>query len=247
MITDVTAGHAQQIHQRGYTHGRLSAVLDPELLQGADWKQFADSWNNLRQDAYMADGGTYRRRRYSEFRYDTAADALTLLPHVPYRQSRDVNYLNGGIDRHFEAFESQVSASPVLRAIFQWCATVLLDPAGTAGTDVWKIQTFQNRILARSTEHGQPTPEGIHRDGVDYVLTLLIERNSIDGGLSRIYDAPTRECLDEVTLSEPGEFLYADDERMLHSVTPLTPAAKGVQGHRDVLIAMFSRTPKETR
>ena len=242
MNADADSRRPQQMREQGYTHGRLGDVLDAQLLRSAEWKQFADSWSNLRQDGYMADGGTYRERRYSEFRYDLAADTLTLLPHVPYRQSRDVNYLNGGIDRHFDAMEGHVADSPVLRSIFRWCATVLSGADATGSTDAWKIQTFQNRILARSDEQGQPTPEGIHRDGVDHVLTLLVERASVAGGLSRIYDARTRECLGEVVLTEPGEFLFADDERMLHSVTPLTPESAGAPGHRDVLIAMFSRT-----
>ena len=29
-----------------------------------DWPQFADSWNGLEVDTYMADGGRYRRRRF---------------------------------------------------------------------------------------------------------------------------------------------------------------------------------------
>lgn len=82
----------------------------------------------------------------------------------------------------------------------------------------------------------------MHRDGVDFVLTLLIERNSIDGGVSAVYEAQTQECLKEVELSDPGEFLFADDERLLHSVTPLSPSAADGRGHRDVLIAMFTRT-----
>ena len=30
----------------------------------ADWPAFADSWNDLYTDTYMADGGRYRRRRF---------------------------------------------------------------------------------------------------------------------------------------------------------------------------------------
>ena len=30
----------------------------------ADWPAFAESWNDLHTDTYMADGGRYRRRRF---------------------------------------------------------------------------------------------------------------------------------------------------------------------------------------
>ncbi|MFG2831203.1 2OG-Fe dioxygenase family protein [Streptomyces sp. NPDC048434] len=238
MNEPVTPTPVMSLKSQGYIHGKLSTVLDAQLLQSAEWKQFADSWNNLSQDGYMADGGTYRERRYSEFSYDTADDSMALLAHVPYSQTMEVNYLNGGIERHFDPFEAHVADSPVLRSVFQWCAGSL---SQTVGEATWKIQTFQNRILARSDEDGQPTPEGMHRDGVDFVLTLLIDRNSINGGASAVYDAKTQECLEEVVLSEPGEFLFADDERLLHSVTPLSPSVAGGRGHRDVLIAMFTR------
>jgi hypothetical protein len=33
----------------------------------ADWPQFAESWNDLEVDTYMADGGRYRKRRHAAF------------------------------------------------------------------------------------------------------------------------------------------------------------------------------------
>ena len=34
----------------------------------ADWPAFAESWNDLEVDTYMADGGRYRRRRFARLR-----------------------------------------------------------------------------------------------------------------------------------------------------------------------------------
>ncbi|MFD7625436.1 2OG-Fe dioxygenase family protein [Streptomyces sp. NPDC059851] len=242
-MTDVRTGtHADALKEQGCTHSTLASVLGAGFTSTPEWHRFADSWNRLGQDGYMADGGTYRERRYSEFSYDTtgtADAALRQLPHVPYSQSLEVNYLNGGIDRHFEPFEPEVAEGTVLRSVFQWCAETLL---AAAGPGTWHIQTFQNRILAKGGEQGRPTPEGLHRDGVDFVLTLLVRRNSVEGGVSSVYGATSRELVAEVLLTEPGEFLFADDRTMLHSVTPLTPETPGGEGHRDVLIAMFTRT-----
>lgn len=224
------------IDRCGYTHNNLRCVLGTDITKDVAWQSFANSWDFLPQDMYMADGGTYRRRRYSEFACRGGDAGFTLLPHVPYLQPRDINYLNGGIYRHFEPFQSDISTSKILHAIFTWCVAVL---RRVSSTKKWHIQTFQNRILARDGAAGQPTPEGMHRDGVDYVLTLLMTRQSISGGTSRVYEASTKECIAEVTLAEAGEFLFADDKRLLHSVTPVTPAGSNA-GHRDVLIAMFT-------
>jgi hypothetical protein len=233
--TDLEA--TRTLPDQGFVHSSLSAALGPETTAGAGWKEFADSWNNLCQDTYMADGGTYRLRRYSEFLVDAADEGVTLLPHVPYSQPKDINYLNGGVERHFEPFEEHVAGGVLLGDVLRWCAGILSEVTGNGH---WKVQSFQNRILAREAEVGQPTPEGLHRDGVDYVLTLLVDRASIEGGASSVHAADTRERLAEILLEEPGELLFADDVRMLHSVTPLAPSGTG-PGHRDVLIAMFTR------
>jgi hypothetical protein len=36
-------------------------------------------------------------------------------------------------------------------------------------------------------EPGQPTPEGVHRDGVDYVLVLMVRRTNIAQGTTTIH------------------------------------------------------------
>ena len=35
---------------------------------------------------------------------------------------------------------------------------------------------------------GKPTPEGVHRDGVDFVIVVMIKRVNIDSGATTIYD-----------------------------------------------------------
>jgi hypothetical protein len=37
----------------------------------------AASWDELEEDAYLSDGGRYRRRRYAELAYDAQADVIT--------------------------------------------------------------------------------------------------------------------------------------------------------------------------
>jgi hypothetical protein len=47
------------------TGDQTRALLGPEAV--ADWDVFADSWNDLGLDRFMADGGRYRRRRFAAF------------------------------------------------------------------------------------------------------------------------------------------------------------------------------------
>ncbi len=72
----------------------MRSLLPPEAL--ADWAGFADSWNDLSVDAYMADSGRYRRRRFSAFALTGGpgeTSEITRKPHQPHYQSRDYNPL----------------------------------------------------------------------------------------------------------------------------------------------------------
>lgn len=158
---------------------------------------------------------------------------------MAYTQSKSVNHLNGGIDRLYEPFEKAVVESLSLAAAFK-SSVELLESARPGRS--WKAQCFQNRILTSSDEIGQPAPEGIHRDGVDYVLTLYIDRIGADGGESSVYLADDRSRIATTQLGRPGEYLFVDDRKLLHDVTGLSLKPGCDLGHRDVLIAMFTDT-----
>src|SRR5438270_9229294 len=126
----------------------------------SDWEDFARSWDRLVMDAYMADGGHYRRRRHAV--YTAMPDgAIRRLPHQPHYQSIDYNPLNGGIARWFEPIDAHVGEGPTLRAILQWSRRFF---EGLTPTREWRVEVHQFRIEARADERGQPTPEGVHRD-----------------------------------------------------------------------------------
>ena len=80
----------------------------------------------------------------------------------------------------------------------------------------------QFRIEARSGEAGRPTPEGMHRDGVDYVLVLLVGRRNIQSGVTSIHDLDG-DKLGSFTLTEPLDAALVDDDRVMHGVTPVEP------------------------
>jgi len=214
-----------------------SGVIHAKLSRQDDWNAFAESWSNLRPDRYMADGGKYRLRRYSEFFVDGRTGRAELRPHIAYRQETDVNHLNGGIDRLYEPLEPEVVASNSLAEAFVTAARYL---ESVRPGKRWVAQCFQNRILSKPNEMGQPAPEGIHRDGVDFVLTLFVGRIGVQGGISSVYAAENKTLLREAELADPGEYLFVDDHKLLHDVSGLVLEAGHQAGHRDVLIAMFT-------
>src|SRR5438105_14025005 len=62
----------------------------------SDWQDFADSWDDLMPDTYLADKGRYRLRRHATFAA-MRDSAIERRPHQAHFQSLDYNRLHGGI------------------------------------------------------------------------------------------------------------------------------------------------------
>jgi hypothetical protein len=72
-----------------------------------------------------------------------------------------------GVQRFFEPVPRAVTGGAAFAGIAEW-ARGIFDTA-EPGRD-WHIEAHQFRIEAVSNPAGRPTPEGMHRDGVDWVL-----------------------------------------------------------------------------
>lgn len=214
--------------------------VDAEQMRGllaafgslADWQAFADSWNDLAPDRYLAQVGRRRRRRYAVYRA-MLDGGISRAPHQPHYQSSDYNNLQGDIERWFEPIEAAIGDSATMYTVLGFCRALfgLLSP----DTGSWHIEVHQFRIEARPDDPGEPTPEGIHRDGVDYVLVLLVDRRNIASGTTTIHAADGTQ-LGRFTLTSPFDAALVDDARVYHGVTPVTPLDPALSAHRDVLV-----------
>ncbi len=200
-----------------------------------DWPEFAASWNDLGLDTYMADGGRYRKRRFGVLAAAAGKGRILRAPHQPHYQSRDYNPLNGGIERWFAPIADAAAAGPSMQTILATCRN-LFDRL--APHRAWHIEVHQFRIEAKVGVAGRPTPEGMHRDGVDYVLVLLIRRENIRSGVTSIHDLEGH-TLGSFTLAEPFAAALVDDHRVMHGVTPVEPEDPERPAFRDVLVVTF--------
>lgn len=188
------------------------------------------SWNTLALDNYLKDGGRYRRRRHSCFVQD--GERLTQTAHRPHWQPVEYNALHGGMHRLFEPVEAAIVAQAawqqLIRALGDVCSQV-------KGSQPWFIEAHQFRIDT-TDGIGRPTPEGAHRDGVDFVAVLLIGREQVKGGETRIFEADGPNGK-RFTLTEPWSLLLLDDAAVIHESTPIQPL--GEHGHRDTLVLTY--------
>jgi hypothetical protein len=217
------------LKSRGFCVLNASGVTQWLNCSTEDLASLSPSWNNLPHDNYLKDGGHYRRRRHSSFVVQNGhCEQVT---HRAHWQPLDYNALHGGMERWFEPILDTTIMQSAWSKIIRKLATTA-DELNENKVKKWCIEAHQFRIDT-TDGIGRPTPEGAHRDGVDWVAVFMVNRQGIKGGETRVFEAdgPLGE---RFTLSEPWSLLLLNDARMIHESTPIQPLAES--GYRDTLV-----------
>ena len=220
----------EELRTQGYTVLSPADLLSFAQCRPAELAALKTAWDDLPPDNFLKDGGRYRRRRHSSFIVEETT--IKQVPHRAHYQPLAYNALHGGMHRMFEPSKAEAVQLPV------W-SRLLLAIGGVCSQakqpQRWFVEAHQFRIDT-TDGIGRPTPEGAHRDGVDFVAILLVERVNVKGGESRIFEfnGPHGK---RFSLSEPWTLLILDDQRVIHESTPIQPTAAG--GHRDTLVLTY--------
>jgi hypothetical protein len=204
----------------------------PQALD--DWDAFSQSWHEMPIDPYMGDGGRYRRRRYATLSCDASGE-FTLESDQTHYQRLDYNKLNGGIAREFEPITPALIEGASMGNVLQFCFSTF---SALKPNQHWHVEVHQFRIEASSNTLAKPTPEGVHRDGVDYVMVMMVKRENISSGKTTMYDLE-QKTLDSFTLIAPLDCALVNDNRCMHGVTPIEPLDDTKPAYRDVLVVTF--------
>jgi len=220
----------QSLRTNGYVVVSAETVAEMAKVALSDLLSLNSFWGDLPRDPYLKDGGRYRFRRHAS--YEIKGETLSMVPHRAHWQSVEYNALHGGIERWFEPMQTQLTSDAAWQALLLGMARILssLKPVTT-----WFVEAHEFRIDT-TDGIGRPTPEGAHRDGVDFVAVFLVDREGIKGGETRIFEAGGSAGL-RFTLTQPWSLLLMNDERMIHESTPIQPV--GNYGHRDTLVLTF--------
>ncbi len=221
----------------------LSLQLPDDLLRTlhlpsdawpAEWQALQPAWSRLPPDAHLKDGGAYRQRRHSCFVQDVTTGTLTQTPHRAHWQPTDYNALHGGFERWFEPMEPAVAQA---QAFTQLVAAFGQLFAQVRPAALWAIESHQFRIDTAGGV-GRPTPEGAHRDGVDFVVVMLIARYAVKGGETRVFEANGPHGV-RFLMHRPMTSLLLDDARVIHETTPIQPTEEDERGFRDTLVLTY--------
>ncbi|MFD9395786.1 2OG-Fe dioxygenase family protein [Streptomyces sp. NPDC060000] len=238
--TDITGS---ELFREGFTV--LRAGRSPERFPPAELASFQALWDDLVLDENLADGSTYRYRRYGRVRAEAGVDGtrFTPLAHARFQQSAEHIPIHMGRSRHFEPVARADLSHPVLLNLL--AEGLRLIGAGD-GRRRWEIGLHLVRTVAGETP-GLPTPEGRHRDGHDYIGMHLLGRRNCTGGESIVY----RDGLPDtrLTLTDPLDGMVVIDSAIMHEVTPITAltgdgAGTGV---RDMLLCDYNAIGAESR
>ena len=220
------------------------AVLDAETvaqLAGCTLDELlalVPDWDDLPPDAFLKDGGRYRRRRHSCFVVEPSPQGgVAQVPHRAHWQPLEYNALHGGMQRWFEPMREATVAHPAWAALLRAVARTTARLRQAPDSEPWFIEAHQFRIDT-TDGIGRPTPEGAHRDGVDLVAVFLVGRRDVKGGETRVFDAQGPQG-QRFTLTQPWSLLLLDDERVIHETTPIQPL--GGKACRDTLVLTCRR------
>jgi len=221
-LKDLRSALTHELRTSGYavlepTAVRAALELDLAALEG-----LRESWERLPRDPYLRDGGHYRARRHSGFVYSSDGATLTAVAQRPHWQPTTYNALHGGMLRWFEPIEPQVAGDPAFRRLLTSLGALF---AQLQPVERWYLEAHQFRIDT-SGGIGRPTPEGAHRDGVDFVAVVLVRRGAIRGGETRVFEAHGSRGV-RFTMEQPWSMLLMDDARVIHETTPIQSEGTG--------------------
>ncbi|MDB5877226.1 MAG: hypothetical protein JWQ41_640 [Variovorax sp.] len=204
----------------------------------AAWDELVGSWDRLEADRYMKPGDDYRKRRFCKYRVDVADMKLVELNDFSFYQLSAVNSYAGGLRRDFAPVEPEIRRNVVISSIVRTCLEAI-NASQQKPSRKWQVYLHQIRINCNRKVFGQPTPEGLHRDGHDFISMHLMKRVGIDGGTSRICSLDGQRLM-TVTLRNRMDGFLVNDSALLHGVSQIMPSAADA-GHRDMLIIDYNR------
>ncbi len=226
--------HIQSLKNEPFIHFNLQTL---GLKHNIPY-DFLKSYNHLPYDKYIKNNNPVTRsRKYANIKVDVTDNyeySLYYTKNYIFQQKVDDNR---GVKRQFELIDLYyIHQLWMLDFLTQISALSVLNHNYYKGHKKIKevdIHLHQVRQTAYSDIESHNSPEGIHRDGCDYIVSALVMmRNNVSGGESIIYDQ--NKMINYKTILDDEEGIFQEDIKQWHYVTPIQTIEDGM-GFRDIL------------
>ena len=191
-----------------------------------DASELAASFDNLPLDEYTPTGNRFRRLGNFEVNYDygnlnfkQVSSSIT--------QPADVNSYLGDVEREYAPIEHEVMfTNPTFRKM-------ILQMQMTTG---WRgdFSLHQIRITAQNGERAEPAPEGIHRDGYEFIMPFMVNFQNVKGGEAQIYTNEKKILVNMRPI--PNTYLMFKDREVMHFGAPVKQRDESMPAHWDAFV-----------
>ncbi|GIJ29213.1 hypothetical protein Vqi01_43750 [Micromonospora qiuiae] len=208
----------------------------------------------------------FRKARNGRFCLDVAAGRAYRTEFQPFVLTADEDFVrhDSGKVRHFAEINDETQQNPTFQALLIFKMLVVNDveivhrPGLDYDADRWICTAFHTRTITTQELTGEPALEGVHSDGVDHTMTILLgsENMSEESAVTQIHDMREKNATrwsdvnPELAIGRwqhrhfLDSILIVDHERK-HSVSTIEQRDVSVPARRDMLVLFTRRAAVE--
>lgn len=207
----------------------------------------------------------YRKTVNGRFCFDYSKNTVTRLEFQPFALSveEDFDRYDSGVLRRFDEVDNNTQLNTVSQALLLFKSMVVhgVEVAHRDKMDYTQPRNIMTYFTVRTTTNneilGEPALEGIHSDGVDHTLTLLLAHNNMrsDSAATFMHDMqestgiPLNSAKPENIRARVQHTKFLDtlmvvDHEYKHSLSPVYQHDTSKDATRDMII-LFTRKPTE--
>lgn len=212
--------------------------IDYQFSSDSKYKDYVnsklkESFNNLTIDKHYENK---RMRAYSLLDVQDI-NKIKIVGNIDFYQSDTYNSFNGNNIRSYPNIDPTILNNDCFKYYVKtFLKNINTELLGTKYNNIIKfIQIHQIRVYAENkTKNTNLVPEGIHRDGYNFIAMICITRKNIVGAINKIY-SNDKNIVHSVQLQE-GEMFILNDNKMFHDVTPINLYKENEEGYRDIFV-----------
>jgi hypothetical protein len=167
------------------------------------------SFDNLSIDKY------YSEIRYRSFSLIDTNHWITIGHPIFYNNYCENNNMNNNINEY-----THISSDVLKDDSFRDMINEFILSVNTFEKIYSFVYVHQIRVECNDNEINA-LPEGIHKDGFEFIGIYCVSRKNIKGGITQLYDNDLYEIFNDIIEEDTG--LIINDSKYSHSLTPISP------------------------